>query len=181
MNIILIFVLSLKHSERFLLSLPPGQNCSNDKSLSPKYEILGPVCLCLLNSNSAQKILKSYQPALRQRLFTEGQMDGPEVQKALVIYYFRLQFRSLYLSHVFGLPKRNFNKMRLFTDAPQDPIDIYLFKVNYRNTRTRYEICSKLTIRTKERRQRHRAGVFIVNFEHISHLPLVFLLLTLSR
>ena len=27
----------------------------------------------------------------------------------------------------------------------------------------------------------HRSGVFIVNFEHISHLALVFLLLTLSR
>ena len=26
-----------------------------------------------------------------------------------------------------------------------------------------------------------RSGVFIVNFEHISHLVLVFLLLTLSR
>ena len=28
---------------------------------------------------------------------------------------------------------------------------------------------------------RRRSGVFIVNFEHISHLALVFLLLTLSR
>ena len=32
--------------------------------------------------------------------------------------------------------------------------------------------CSKLTWR--------RSGLFIVNFEHISHLVLVFLLLTLS-
>ena len=30
-------------------------------------------------------------------------------------------------------------------------------------------------------RQWRRSGVFIVNFEHISHLVLVFLLLTLSR
>ena len=29
--------------------------------------------------------------------------------------------------------------------------------------------------------QWHLSGVFIVNFEHISHLVLVFLLLTLSR
>ena len=28
---------------------------------------------------------------------------------------------------------------------------------------------------------RRRSGVFIVNFEHVSHLVLVFLLLTLSR
>ena len=32
-----------------------------------------------------------------------------------------------------------------------------------------------------ERRSWRRSGVFIVNFEHISHLVLVFLLLILSR
>ena len=51
----------------------------------------------------------------------------------------------------------------------------YMFKVNNRNTRTRCEICSKLTIKTPERWQWRRSGVFIVNFEHISHLALVFL------
>ena len=55
---------------------------------------------------------------------------------------------------------------------------MYLFKVNNRNTRKKCEICSKLTIKTPERR---RSGVFIVNFEHISHLFLVFLLLTLNK
>ena len=38
--------------------------------------------------------------------------------------------------------------------------------------------CSKLTIETLE--QGH-SGVFIVNSEHISHLVLMLLLLTLSR
>ena len=42
------------------------------------------------------------------------------------------------------------------------------------------EICSKLTIKIPERRRR-RPGIFIVNFEYILHLVLVFLLLTLSR
>ena len=37
----------------------------------------------------------------------------------------------------------------------------------------------KLTIRTPERRHWRRSGVFIVNFEQISHFVLVFLLLTL--
>ena len=32
------------------------------------------------------------------------------------------------------------------------PANIDLFKVNYRNTRKRYEICSKLTIKKPERR-----------------------------
>ena len=60
------------------------------------------------------------------------------------------------------------------------PAAIYLLKVNNRNTRTRCEICSKLTIKTPERRNWRRSGVFIVNFEHISHFLLVFLLLTLN-
>ena len=36
-------------------------------------------------------------------------------------------------------------------------------------------------IKTPERRHWHRSDVFIVNFEHISHLVLMFQLLTLSR
>ena len=57
----------------------------------------------------------------------------------------------------------------------------YKFKVNNRNFRTSCEIWSKLTIKTSEWRHWRRSGVFIVNFEHISHLVLVFPLLTLSR
>ena len=60
------------------------------------------------------------------------------------------------------------------------PADIYLLQVNNRNTRTRCEICSKLTIKTPKRCHWRHSGVFIVNFEHISHLALVFLLLTLN-
>ena len=61
------------------------------------------------------------------------------------------------------------------------PAGNYTFKVNNKNTRTRCEICSKLTIKTPEQRQWRRSGVFEVNLEHISHLVLVFLLLTLKR
>ena len=57
----------------------------------------------------------------------------------------------------------------------------YMFKVNNRNTRIRCEICSKSIIKTPERCRWHRSDIFIVDFEHISHLVLVFLLLTLSR
>ena len=46
-----------------------------------------------------------------------------------------------------------------------NPVGIYLLKVNTRNTRTRREICSKLTIKTSERRHWRRSGVFIVDFE----------------
>ena len=60
------------------------------------------------------------------------------------------------------------------------PAGIYLLKVSKINTRARYGICSKLTIKTPEWHEWHRSGVFIVNFEHISHLALVFMLLTLN-
>ena len=54
----------------------------------------------------------------------------------------------------------------------------HMFKVNNRNTRTNCKIYSNLTIKTPERRQQCRSGVFIVKFEHISHfVPL----LTLSK
>ena len=47
-----------------------------------------------------------------------------------------------------------------------------------RNTRTRCEICSELTIKTLEQCQWHHSGVFIVTSERISHLVVMFLLLT---
>ena len=68
--------------------------------------------------------------------------------------------------------------MNLFLEYPAGN---YMFRVNNRNTRTMCEICSKLIIKAPERRCWHRSGVFIVNFEHFSHLVLVFPLLTLSR
>ena len=40
-------------------------------------------------------------------------------------------------------------------------------------------ICSKLIIKTQERC--HRSGVFIANFEQISHIRLVFPLLNLNK
>ena len=43
------------------------------------------------------------------------------------------------------------------------------------------EIYSDLTIKTLERRHWRRSGVFIVNFEQISHIVLVFLLLILNK
>ena len=69
-----------------------------------------------------------------------------------------------------------------FPYYPLRPANIYFFKVNNRSTRKRScEICSKLTIQTQERRQWRRSNVFIINFEYISQLFLVFLLLNLKK
>ena len=48
-----------------------------------------------------------------------------------------------------------------------------MFKVNNRNARKRCDICSKLIIKTPQRRQWHGSGVFIVNSEHISNVDLL--------
>ena len=61
------------------------------------------------------------------------------------------------------------------------PADIYQLKVKNRNTRTRCEICEKLILKTPERRYWGRSSVFLVNFEHISHLVLMFLLKNLKN
>ena len=70
----------------------------------------------------------------------------------------------------------------LFTQSKSqtNPARIYLLKVNNRSIRTRCGICSKITIKLPERRQWRCPGIYIVNFKHISHLTLVFLLLTLN-
>ena len=49
------------------------------------------------------------------------------------------------------------------------PTNIYWIKINNENTRKRCEICSKLRIQN------------IANLEHIPHLFLVFILLTLTK
>ena len=60
-----------------------------------------------------------------------------------------------------------------------NPTNIYLFKVNNRNTK-KSEICSKLTIE-HQNDVRRLFGVFIANFEHISHLFLVFPIVVISK
>ena len=61
------------------------------------------------------------------------------------------------------------------------PVNFYLFKVNNRSTRKRCKICSELTIKTTERHHWLSSGVFIVNFERISHPFLEFLCFTLNK
>ena len=61
------------------------------------------------------------------------------------------------------------------------PAGIYLLKVNNGNPRKMCEICSKLTIKTPEQRHWRSSGIFIVDFEQILQIVLVFPLLTLNK
>ena len=61
------------------------------------------------------------------------------------------------------------------------PAGIYLFKINNANIRTVSEICTKLPVTKPEWRHWSRSGIFIVNFEEISLIVLMFPLLTLNK
>ena len=53
------------------------------------------------------------------------------------------------------------------------PANSYIFKVSKSNSRLRCENCSRLKIKTLERRRWRRLGDFIVNWEHISLFDLI--------
>ena len=69
----------------------------------------------------------------------------------------------------------------VINNQQQFPANIYLLKVNNIYTRRRCEIFSTSTIKTLEWCHWRCSGVFIVNFEHISHHSLVFLLLSFNK
>ena len=61
------------------------------------------------------------------------------------------------------------------------PAKTDLFKVNHRKTWKRCEICSRLITKTLKRRRWQHSCVFIVNFKHILHFPLVLRLLAIRK
>ena len=95
-----------------------------------------------------------------------------QMQVCLSMYHLGFFKKRLSCSWFFGV---------LFSFRGSFAAKIYLFKVNNRNIRKRCGKCSKLTMRTPEWRHWHCSGVFIVNFGHISHLFLMFLLVTLNN
>ena len=62
-----------------------------------------------------------------------------------------------------------------------NPASIFLFKINNEITKTMSEIYLKLKIKTPEQSQWRYFSVFITKFEQISHIVLVFPLLTLQN
>ena len=90
----------------------------------------------------------------------------------IIIFFFLSAASTIHQSKFVSVAYISF----YFTFLIHSPAGNYMFKVNNRNTRTRCEICSKLTIKTPQRRHMRHSGVFIVSFEHISHLSLAHIL-----
>ena len=73
-----------------------------------------------------------------------------------------------------------------FCTKCNNPAGIYLFKVNDGKTRTMCKLCSKLTIKTPERRlcnlwKRQKTTKVFWNFQGHRDVDLLFLLLTLNK
>ena len=112
--------------------------------------------LCYKGNQESLKKLVAI-PGMSQRTFTLNLIQGPfpNCLSEILMWNFKIRYHTI--SIIFGISH----------SIQGIPADIYLLNVNKRNTRTRCEICSKLTLKTPGR-------------EHISHLVLVFLLLTLN-
>ena len=119
--------------------------------------------------NSRKTVLETVQ----QSLIT---IKLEMVTNIFMVFSIFLELRCYYLNLKLLVMVIEVNLFELFVRqlGESNPSGNYMFKFINRNTRTRCEICSKLTIKIPD-------GIFTVNFEHISHLVLVFLLLTLSR
>ena len=89
-------------------------------------------------------------------------------------------FRDSYNDVIRDILIREYLK-QLLTSFPVVPTDVYLFKVIKGNPRTMCEICSELTINTPELRHWCCSGIFIVHFEQILLIALVFPFLTLNK
>ena len=75
--------------------------------------------------------------------------------------------------------ERLFLNLDRYFKLTQRAFTIYLF--SKRNTRAMCEMCSRLTMKTPERHHQRSSKVFIVYFEQISHMVLVFPLYTLRK
>ena len=72
----------------------------------------------------------------------------------MTIYFYKALTRNLEIGNTSTWVFSNIWRLVQVRDAQfGTPVGNYMFKGNNRDTRTRYEICSKLTIKTPERRQ----------------------------
>ena len=124
-----------------------------------------------------KKILESRKifQSQKKKIFMKSRKIFRNWEKYLKIEKNVLESRNILLQE--SRKNLEFNAM-----SPMNlPANIYLFKVNNRNTRKKVWNMFKVNKKTPERRQWYRSDVLIVNFEHIPYLVLLFLLLTLNK
>ena len=98
-----------------------------------------------------------------------------QVLSTYQIFPYKIKWWNSNILEYYVLAKDNVN----FIHTRINSTGKYMFKANSRKTKTRWEICSKLTIKTLERRYWHLycglwtyftpcPSVFIVNFEQVN-------------
>ena len=97
------------------------------------------------------------------------------------VEHWRVLFHFIWMTELIRCQQSDVALLTIITTCNNNPANIYLFKVNSGNNRKRWKICSQQATKTTERRHWRRSGAFIVNFKHISHLFLQFLLLNLNK
>ena len=116
-----------------------------------------------VSANLKLKHLKKIGVDLESAIFNGFSNIIPTVSRLVCVHHLKKRDESKLLNLLVKTRKsaaeRNQAKGEIVKDIYGSregnyyPDGIYLFKVNNRNTRTRCEICSKLTIKTPERRQ----------------------------
>ena len=109
--------------------------------------------------------------------------------KRILAWYVLVEYsqKTHILIYVVFVQEKNFWATRakpvlgLSQNCGLSPTNNYLFKINNRNTSERWEIRSKLTIKSPEPGQWRQFGVFIVYFKDVLQLFLLLLLLTLNK
>ena len=133
--------------------------------------------------------LNKFWRKLKHHSYFKGASPSQIICKIQVIWAFvdeaeKLSFQNVLKYFIYAVvsSKNILTKVKrtIKFESHTYPFGIYLLRINNGNTRTRCEIFSKLTTKTPERRHWHRSAFFIINFERISHLVLLFLLLTLN-
>ena len=83
-------------------------------------------------------------------------------------FFFNWNFNLPQYYQASSVPRKKASSWQWFTvnQVGEFLANIYLFKINNRNTWKRWEMRSKLTIKTPERRRWRRSCTFTVNFEH---------------
>ena len=125
-------------------------------------------CYPLLNKEYLN-IVKVFSISIGIRISKEVSLKGVSLDLNIYFIHTRIAWKnfSIWIYNVFFCPKN----LKLYIAVTFLGISLagnYMFKVNNRNTRTRCEICSKLTICQLWTHFTPCSSVSIVNFEQVN-------------
>ena len=138
-------------------------------------------CCCCCCYNLLRRSSSSNNHSNNKKQHSSSMRIAPKRVDCISVIY--NTFIYAYMPHTYPTVKLTLQKYRkqfcwrFFISGVwnvKNPAGNYILKLNNKSTRTRCEICSKLTIKTLERRRWRRSDVFIVNFEQISPSVVVF-------